>query len=63
MNDFAKGMNSIGQLFPSPIPYEQYPPSESAWQGVANSFKQAGDSIQTALNEFADAQRENIQKT
>jgi len=26
MNDFAKGMNSVGQLFPAPYSYSDYPP-------------------------------------
>jgi hypothetical protein len=61
MSDFAKGMNSVGQLFPAPCPFSDYPPPHSAWQGVANSFRQTGDSLREAIKEFSDAQRKNKQ--
>lgn len=61
MNDFSKGMNSVGQLLPSPCPYTEYPPPNSAWNGAANSFRQAGDSLRQALKDFSDAQRKNKQ--
>jgi hypothetical protein len=61
MNDFSKGMNSVGQLFPPPSPYSDYPPPNSAWKGVADSFRQTGDSIRAAVKEFSDAQRESKQ--
>ncbi|MDR2964533.1 MAG: hypothetical protein LBU88_02030 [Treponema sp.] len=63
MTEFVKGMNSIGQLFPAPISYSDYPSPHSEWKGVANSFRQAGNSIWTAIKEFSDAQRENKQDT
>ena len=52
MNDFAKGMNSIGQLFPDPVPYEDYPRPDSAWEGVAKSFQQAGNDLWAAIEEY-----------
>jgi hypothetical protein len=61
MNNFAKGMASIGQLHPSPCPYSDYPPPHNAWKDTANSFRQAGDSLRRALNEFQNAQRKNKQ--
>lgn len=61
MNDFAKGMNSVGQLFPSPSPYSDYPSPNSAWKGVANSFHQAGNSLRFAIRECSDAKRESKQ--
>ena len=61
MKDFEKGMNSVGQLFPPPYSYSDYPPVNSAWNGAANSFRQAGDSLWRALKDFSDAQRESKQ--
>jgi len=61
MNDFVKGMGSIGQLHPMPYPYSDYPPPDGAWKGVANSFRQAGDSLKAALKDFSNAQRESKQ--
>ena len=58
MNDFENGINSVGQLFPAPSSFKDYPPPNSEWQGVEKSFQQAGDSIRTAIKEFSDAQRE-----
>ena len=51
MNDFVKGMSTIGQLSPSPNPYPSHLSQASAWKGVANSFRQAGDNIRAALKE------------
>jgi len=56
MNDFFKGIASIGQLFPPPIAYDQYLSPYSSWQSVANSFNQAGNSIWIAINEFENDQ-------
>jgi len=61
MNDFSKGMNSVGQLFPAPYPYSDYPSNDSAWNSTANSFRQAGDSLRRALKDFQDAKRESKQ--
>jgi hypothetical protein len=61
MNDFLRGMASIGQLFPLPTPYLNYPSQASAWRGVANSFYQTGNNLRLAIKEFSDAQRKNKQ--
>jgi hypothetical protein len=61
MSNFLRGMSSVGQLFPAAPSYSDYPSMNSAWQGVANSFHQAGKNIHIALKEFADAQRESKQ--
>jgi hypothetical protein len=61
MNDFVKGMTSIGQLHPAPYPYSDYPPPNNAWKGVADSFRQAGNDLRYALNEAANAQRKSKQ--
>ncbi|MDR1389565.1 MAG: hypothetical protein LBJ31_06260 [Treponema sp.] len=61
MNDFSRGMSSVGQLFPAPPSYSSYPSKDSAWQGVANSFYQAGKNLHVAIKEFSDAQRKNKQ--
>ena len=61
MSDFVKGMDSIGQLFPAPCTYEDYPAPNSAWEGVAESFRQAGNDLRFALKEYSDAKRENEQ--
>jgi len=63
MNDFVKGMNSVGQLFPTPSLYSDYPPPNSAWKGVADSFHQAGDDLRFAIKECSDAQWESKQTT
>ena len=54
-----KGMNTIGQLNPAPIPYSYYPHHNSAWKGVAHSFKQAGNDIRHAIRECANAKPKN----
>jgi hypothetical protein len=59
MNDFLRGMASIGQLLPDPAPYSDYPSRDSAWQGVADSFYQTGNNLRAAIKEFSDAQRES----
>ena len=61
MGNFIKGMNTIGQLSPAPSSYSNYPPQNSAWKGVANSFKQAGDDIRYAIKEYMNAKPENKQ--
>ena len=63
MTNFVKGMASIGQLSPPPSSYLDYPPPNSARLGVADSFRQAGDSLRHAMKEFSDARREEKQKT
>jgi hypothetical protein len=52
MNDFLRGMESVGQLFPDPIPYADYPRQDSAWRGAANSFYQAGNNLRAAMWEL-----------
>jgi hypothetical protein len=61
MKDFFSGMATIGQLNPVPPGISDMPSTVSAWQGVASSFYQTGDSIRSALQEFSDAQRKNRQ--
>jgi hypothetical protein len=61
MNDFFRGMASVGQLFPDPTPLADYPSRDSAWQGVANSFYQAGNNLRAAIKELSDAQRKSKQ--
>jgi len=61
MTDFVKGMNSIGQLYPTPCPYSDYPPQNSAWKGVADSFRQTGNDLKFAIKECSNAQRESKQ--
>jgi len=64
MNTFFRGMATIGELTPPPIPYNEYPLPYSEWHGVAKSFAQAGNSIWFAMKEFSkNAQRESKQKT
>jgi hypothetical protein len=61
MNDFVKSMSSIGQLHPASCPYSDYPPRYNVWKDTANSFRQAGNSLRTALREFSNTQWENKQ--
>jgi hypothetical protein len=61
MNNFLKGVSSVGQLFPDPSSYSDYPSKISAWQSVANSFYQAGKNLHVAMKEVSNAQRENKQ--
>ena len=61
MSNFAMGMVTIGQLFPPPCPYSDYPLPGNAWYDVANSFRQAGRDLRFAIKEFSDAQRESKQ--
>ena len=61
MNDFVKGMNTIGQLFPAPASYENYPVPGQAWKDVAKSFFQAGNNIRSAIKEAAPAKPKNQQ--
>jgi len=64
MNDFVKGMTSIGQLHPAPCPYpySDYP-THSAWEGVANSFRQAGDDLRFAIKNIQTSQRARLDKS
>ena len=60
MNEFMRGMTTIGELSPPPATFDEYPPHQSAWQGVANSFAQAGYSLWLAMKEFPkNTQRES----
>ena len=52
IGNFLKGMGTVGQLSPPPYSYKDYPPQGSAWQGVAASFCQAGDSLRYAMKKF-----------
>jgi len=60
MNNFVMGINSIGQLFPAPIPYSEYPIHNSAWEGVAKSFQQAGKSLWFAIKDCTDTKTSGI---
>jgi hypothetical protein len=51
MNDFLRGMATIGELAPKPVPFNEYPSQRSEWQSVANSFAQAGHSLWLAFKE------------
>jgi len=59
MGDFERGVISVGQLFPPTTPCSEYPAMDSAWRGVADSFRQAGDSLRLAINECLDVERES----
>ena len=61
MNDFLKGMSTIGQLNPAPASFTDYPNNGSAWKGVSDSFKQVGDNLRKAIKECTDAKRESKQ--
>jgi hypothetical protein len=54
MNDFEKGVALIGQLFPAPCPYSEYPTKDSTWEGVAKSFQQAGNDLWYAMQKCSD---------
>jgi len=60
-NGFERGVSSIGQFFPATIPYSDYPTTESAWKGVASSFRQAGDSLRFAIKKRSDVKRKDKQ--
>jgi len=47
---FLKGAGSVGNLFPEVEPPQDSIPL-SAWEAVASSFAQAGDSLYKALNQ------------
>jgi len=49
MNEFLRGMATIGDLSPSPVSLNKYPPRYSEWQWVANSFAHAGYNIWLAM--------------
>lgn len=62
MNEFLRGMATIGELTPSATPFNEYPPKHSEWQWVANSFAQAGYSLLMAMRETKkDARRKSKQ--
>jgi len=61
MNDFVKGMDTIGQIFPDPYPFRNYPTQKSAWEGVSASFRQTGDNLRRAINECSSAKPESKQ--
>ena len=63
MNDFLKGMNTIGELYPPAIPLSDCPAAGSAWQGVAYSFFQAGNDLRFAMAELVNARRESGQRS
>jgi hypothetical protein len=54
MNDFLRGMTSVGQLFPAPTPYSSYPFQDSALRGVVNSFYQTRNNLRAAIKEFSE---------
>lgn len=56
LTEFYSGMATIGQLFPPVPPVQMDSGPASAWQGVANSFFQAGNNIRNALKDFAEYQ-------
>lgn len=60
MNDFVKGMSTIGQLYP---PRQNYPAHNSAWNDTANSFRQAGNDLRHAMKEFLNGKPESKQTT
>jgi hypothetical protein len=49
MNEFLKGMATIGELSPPPTPIKKYPSQYSEWQWVAHSFAQTGNNIRSAM--------------
>jgi hypothetical protein len=53
MNEFLRGMATIGELSPPPVTFDEYPPNHSGWQWVANSFAQAGFNMWVAMKEFS----------
>jgi hypothetical protein len=55
MDNFFRGMAMIGQIYPPKRSSVQTSPA-SAWNGVGDTFAQAGDNIRDALEEFRDAQ-------
>jgi len=61
MNYFVKGMSTIGQLSPPPYSYKDYPSQNSAWKGVADSFRQAGNNLRHAIKECTSAKPRNEQ--
>lgn len=63
MNEFLRGMATIGELTPQPVPFSEYPSQYSAWQGVANSFAQAGYSLWFAMKEFPKYARRESKQT
>jgi hypothetical protein len=62
MNNFMEGMGTIGQLFPSPYPSKYYPSRSAAWQGVASSFRQTGDSLRKIEENYTLTKQERDSK-
>ena len=52
MNEFLRGMETIGDISPLPASYDKFLPKQSEWQWVANSFAQAGYNIWVAIKEL-----------
>ncbi|MDR3170783.1 MAG: hypothetical protein LBU17_04050 [Treponema sp.] len=52
MNPFFEGISRL-TLFPDIKPLEET--TKSAWNGVGDAFAQAGDNLQEAIKEFAEA--------
>ena len=48
MDNYTKGMSTIGQLFPPTPRAPEVPRDGSAWESVAKSFRQAGDAFRSA---------------
>ena len=63
MNDFIRGMTTIGMLTPEPMSLKEYPPQYSEWQWVANSFARAGYNIWLAMNEIPEIALQEKSKT
>jgi hypothetical protein len=57
MTDFFRGMSTIGVLYPAINPPPAPPSLNSAWEGVANSFFQAGNDLRTAMDNFPHEQK------
>ena len=61
MSNFAKGMQSIGQLFPTQYQYPNHISHNSVWNDVGKSFKQAGNDLKAAIKECSNAEPEKKQ--
>ena len=54
MNEFWKGVSSIGDLFPEIEKPEDFTPV-NPWIAVGKAFRAAGDSLRRAMNDFQTA--------